>query len=258
MWRARAPSRRLGSTRSRRGASRRSTTCTRSAPPASPAPSWDARCTKAASPSSRRSSARPRDGRPGPAAHDRTRRAGAAAVEPDDGALRRGRESHAAARVARRLPQHRGPRGSLARGTRHGARSGAEWGRGVRVGERPHQAARLARVHMIVLPRPAVFDAFVSDIVGPRRVGAGDTVRLRVSYGTTGKTAGERGRGKGTLLVSLGNRRLMSRVVSLPDSGILSAEITLPPSPFPGSLPAGWQALELRLEGGAGEDRKST
>src|SRR5438309_9268465 len=61
MWRARAPSRRLGSTRSRRGASRRSTTCTRSAPPASPAPSSDARCTKAASPSSRRSSARPRD-----------------------------------------------------------------------------------------------------------------------------------------------------------------------------------------------------
>ncbi len=111
----------------------------------------------------------------------------------------------------------------------------------------------LARVHMIVLPRPAFFDAFVSDIVGPRRVGAGDTVRLKVSYGTTGKTAGEGGRGKGTLLVSLGNRRLMSRVVSLPDSGILSTEITLPPSPFPGSLPAGWQALELRLEGVAGD-----
>ena len=111
----------------------------------------------------------------------------------------------------------------------------------------------LARAHVIVLPRPAFFDAFISDIVGPRRVGAGDTVRLKVSYGTTGKTVGEGGRGKGTLLVSLGNRRLMSRVVSLPDSGILSTEITLPPSPFPGSLRAGWQALEVRLEGVAGD-----
>ena len=111
----------------------------------------------------------------------------------------------------------------------------------------------LARAHVIVLPRPAFFDAFISDIVGPRRVGAGDTVRLKVSYGTTGKTAGEGRRGKGTLLVSLGNRRLMSRVVSLPDSGILSTEITLPPSPFPGSLRAGWQALEVRLEGVAGD-----
>src|SRR5213078_4819805 len=115
----------------------------------------------------------------------------------------------------------------------------------------------LARAHVIVLPRPAFFDAFISDIVGPRRVGAGDTVRLRVSYGTTGRTAGrtagEGGTGKGTLVVSLGNRRLMSRVVSLPDSGILSTEITLPPSPFPGSLRAGWQALEVRLEGVAGD-----
>ncbi len=115
----------------------------------------------------------------------------------------------------------------------------------------------LARAHVIVLPRPAFFDAFISDIVGPRRVGAGDTVRLRVSYGTTGRTAGrtagEGGTGKGTLVVSLGNRRLMSRVVSLPDSGTVSTDITLPPSPFTGSLGAGWQALEVRLEGVAGD-----
>src|SRR5206468_2919612 len=108
----------------------------------------------------------------------------------------------------------------------------------------------LARAHVIVLPRPAFFDAFISDIVGPRRVGAGDTVRLRVSYGTTGRTAGrtagEGGTGKGTLVVSLGNRRLMSRVVSLPDSGTVSTDITLPPSPFTGSLGAGWQALGRR------------
>ena len=111
----------------------------------------------------------------------------------------------------------------------------------------------LARARVIVLPRPAFFDAFISDIVGPRRVGAGDTVRLRVSYGTTGRTAGEGGTVKGALVVSLGSRRLTSRVVSIPDSGILSTEVTLPPSPFPGSLPAGWQALEVRLEGVAGD-----
>jgi len=119
----------------------------------------------------------------------------------------------------------------------------------------------LARARVIVLPRPALFDAFVSDIAGPRRIGQGDTVRLRVSYGTTGKTAGEGGTlkdarsggGKGTLVVRLGSRRLTSRVVSIPDSGILSTEVTLPPSPFPGSLPAGWQALEVRLEGVAGD-----
>jgi len=119
----------------------------------------------------------------------------------------------------------------------------------------------LARARVIVLPRPALFDAFVSDIAGPRRIGQGDTVRLRVSYGTTGKTAREGGTlkdarpggGKGTLVVRLGSRRLTSRVVSIPDSGILSTEVTLPPSPFPGSLPAGWQALEVRLEGVAGD-----
>jgi len=45
----------------------------------------------------------------------------------------------------------------------------------------------------------------------------------------------------------------MSRVVSLPDSGTVSTDITLPPSPFTGSLGAGWQALEVRLEGVAGD-----
>src|SRR5439155_197985 len=114
---------------------------------------------------------------------------------------------------------------------------------------------------MIVLHRPAMFDELVSDIAGPRTIGQEDTVRLRVSYGTTGKTAGEGGTlkdarsggGKGTLVVRLGSRRLTSRVVSIPDSGILSTEVTLPPSPSPGSLPAGWQALEVRLEGVAGD-----
>src|SRR5436190_1294771 len=136
MWRARAPSQRSGSTRSRPGASRRSPTCRRSAPPAWPAPLWDGRCTKAALPSSRRSSARPRDGRPGAAAHDRTGRAGVAPVEPHDVELCPGSERRPAAGAARRVAQHGGARRTLARSARHGACAGT--------GRRCHLALRVA------------------------------------------------------------------------------------------------------------------
>src|SRR3989441_10242274 len=54
------------------------------------------------------------------------------------------------------------------------------------------------RARLVVLPRPPFFDAFVASIEGPRRVAAGDTIRLRVGYGTAGKrpgsTAGKRDR----------------------------------------------------------------
>ncbi len=111
----------------------------------------------------------------------------------------------------------------------------------------------LSRARVVVLPRASFRDAFIASVAGPARVAAGDTIRLKISYGTAGDKVGEGGRGKGTLVVSLGNRRLMSRVVSLPDSGIVSTEITLPTSPFTGLSRAGWQALEVRLEGVAGD-----
>jgi len=111
----------------------------------------------------------------------------------------------------------------------------------------------LSRARVVVLPRASFRDAFIASVAGPARVAAGDTIRLKIGYGTAGDKAGEGGRGKGTLVVSLGNRRLMSRVVSLPDSGIVSTEITLPTSPFTGLSRAGWQALEVRLEGVAGD-----
>ncbi len=111
----------------------------------------------------------------------------------------------------------------------------------------------LSRARVVVLPRASFRDAFIASVAGPARVAAGDTIRLKISYGTAGDKAGEGGRSKGTLVVSLGNRRLMSRVVSLPDSGIVSTEITLPTSPFTGLSRAGWQALEVRLEGVAGD-----
>src|SRR5207245_69646 len=79
-----------------------------------------------------------------------------------------------------------------------------------------------------------------------------DTVRLRVSYGIAGmRDAGSgmrdaRGGMRDRLLaVTSEGRRLTSRRVTLPDSGILSAELTLPASRIPHP---GWSTLEVRLE----------
>jgi hypothetical protein len=118
----------------------------------------------------------------------------------------------------------------------------------------PPDLVRRARI--VVLPRAPFFDAFIASVDGPRRVAAGDTIRLRVSYGTAGERPGKGERPRGRLVVSLRGRRLASREVALPDSGIVTSVITLAPSPLPGSsrpllgsLPAGWSALEVRLEG---------
>jgi hypothetical protein len=51
-------------------------------------------------------------------------------------------------------------------------------------GDIPPDLLRRARV--LLLPRAPFFDAFVAGVDGPRRVSAGDTVRLRVSYGVAG------------------------------------------------------------------------
>jgi hypothetical protein len=101
------------------------------------------------------------------------------------------------------------------------------------------------RPRVVVLPRARAFDAFVASIDGQRRVVGGDTIRLRVAYGTAGKR--EEGRGKGaSLTVNVDGRRLSNQAVTLPDSGVAVREITLPSSLFP--LP-GLRALEVRLEG---------
>jgi len=115
----------------------------------------------------------------------------------------------------------------------------------------PADLLRSARI--VVLPRPPFFDAFVSNIDGPGRVGAGDTIRLKVSYGTVGKR--ERGNGKrtATLVASVGGRRLASRVVDLPDSGVVSADLPFPASRFP--FP-GWVAVEVGLEGVGDEEAR--
>src|SRR5207245_482994 len=171
-------------------------------------------------------------------------------------------------RVARRPPpparrgarrRHRGTR--PARGTVHAARGpdvhrltlGLAALRATGVGAlllliRNPPAVRpgLGRAPRPVLPRTPIFDACVSDVTGPSRIAAGDTIRLRVSYGTAGKR--ETGNGKGTAVLgaSVAGRRIVSRVVNLPDSGIVSTDLTFPVSRFP--FP-GWVAVDVRLEG---------
>ena len=102
------------------------------------------------------------------------------------------------------------------------------------------------RPRVIVTPRAPFFDAYVAAVEGPRHVTRADTIRLRVSYGTAGKREGGRGTGKATVDVSVAGRQLASQPVTLPDSGVLTTEITLPASRVP--LP-GWQVLEVHLDG---------
>ena len=107
----------------------------------------------------------------------------------------------------------------------------------------PPDLARGPRI--VVVPRAPFFDAFVASVDGPRHVSAGDTIRLSVSYGTAGPKEAGRGKREGTLIVNLSGRRIASHRVVLPDSGVVSTDITLPASLFaPGA-----SALEVRLEG---------
>ncbi len=103
----------------------------------------------------------------------------------------------------------------------------------------------LRRARIVVLPRPAFFDGFVAGIDGARRVESSDTIRLKVSYGTAGRR--DTGHGKRTaLVVSVGGRKVISKDVTLPDSGIIATELTFPVSRVPSP---GWSALEVRLDG---------
>ena len=105
------------------------------------------------------------------------------------------------------------------------------------------------RPRVIVLPRAPFFDAYVASVAGPRRVVVGDTVRLRVAYGVAGATPPAAAR-RASLVVSVAGRRITTTPVTLPDSGSLSAEIVVPPA----GLAAGFQALEVRLDGVSDEE----
>jgi hypothetical protein len=104
----------------------------------------------------------------------------------------------------------------------------------------------LRRPRVVVIPRPSFADAYVAGVEGPRHVTRGDTVRLRVSYGTAGtRETGNRKR-EASLAVSVGDRRMLSQRVTLPDSGTISTELTFPVSRIPSP---GWTVLEVSLVG---------
>src|SRR3989449_9761140 len=109
----------------------------------------------------------------------------------------------------------------------------------------PPDLARGPRI--VVVPRAPFFDAFVASVEGPRRVAATDTVRLTVSYGTAGMREAGSGMRDPLLAGTLDRRRLTSRRVTLPDSGVVATELALPASRIPRPE---WTALEVRLEGG--------
>lgn len=119
------------------------------------------------------------------------------------------------------------------------------------VGDIPPDLLRRARI--VVLPRAPFFDAFVASVDGPRRASAGDTVRLTVSFGTAGKREPGKGKGKTVLGVSVGSRQIASRIVDLPDSGIVSTDLTFPVSRFPSP---GWVVVEVRLGGVRDEEAR--
>jgi hypothetical protein len=103
-----------------------------------------------------------------------------------------------------------------------------------------------ARPRVVTLPRPAFADAYVAAVTGQRRLAATDTLRLGVSVGVAGGSR-EPGAGSRSLAVRLGDRRLASRAVILPDSGTIVVELEVPAA----RLPTGPAALTVALEGAA-------
>jgi len=101
------------------------------------------------------------------------------------------------------------------------------------------------RPRVIVLPRTPFRDAFVASVEGQRRLASSDTLRLKVSYGTAGTGEWGQAARAPALTVSVGGRRLVSRLVHLPDSGVLSTDVAIPVS----RVPVGWSVVDVRLEG---------
>ena len=119
----------------------------------------------------------------------------------------------------------------------------------------PADLRRRPRVILEPPPRAPFFDAYIASVEGQRRVTSTDTVRLRVSYGTAGRREARSGMRDARLTVSADGRSLVSRRVSLPDSGVLSTELTFPTS----RLPTGWSVLDVHLDGvGDAEPRDDT
>src|SRR5207247_8573632 len=79
----------------------------------------------------------------------------------------------------------------------------------------PPDLARRARI--VPLPRAPFFDAFVASVDGPRRVSAGDTIRLRVSCVTARMREARGGLRGAWLMLTRGGGRMRLRWVGSAD-----------------------------------------
>src|SRR5213592_3531513 len=253
-------------------------TCARRARHGSRGPAWDGPCTTASSPSPRRSHVSPDTARRGgfgvdpaalesrqlaPAARGRSAPRAARRVAQYDGRTLARRAGHRArvcpaARGGLALRHHRHRiRHHTARSRRQSPRSGLEAAAGragdvvvVTDGEVDDLAGipadLLRRPRVIVQPRAPFVDAYVASVEGTRHVTRTDTIRLKVSYGVAGNRGSGLGARNASITVSVGERRLTSQRVTLPDSGTLSTDVTFPVSRIPNP---GWAVLEVRLDG---------
>jgi len=110
----------------------------------------------------------------------------------------------------------------------------------------------LARARIVLVGAAPGPDAFVASVDGPHQVATGDTVTLRVTYGRAGKRETGNPKREAVLSARLGGRVIVSQAAALPDSGTLSADLTVPVS----RLPSGWSALEVGVRWAADSERR--
>src|SRR5690349_1739409 len=103
----------------------------------------------------------------------------------------------------------------------------------------------IARSRVVVLGGAAPPDAFVSAVEGPHQVAPGDTVRLRVTYGKAGSRQPSAVSAEGTVSGRLDARTLVSKHVTLPDSGTVTTELTIAGSRLPAP---GWSGLSVGVQ----------
>lgn len=107
----------------------------------------------------------------------------------------------------------------------------------------------IARARVVVIGAGAPPDAFVSSVEGPHQVAPGDTLRLRVTYGRAGSRQPSAVSTKATLSARLDAHTLVSKSVSLPDSGTINTDLAFPVSPARGfRFPAGWSTLSVGIQ----------
>lgn len=107
----------------------------------------------------------------------------------------------------------------------------------------PSDLITRARVVVVGHGRPP--DAFVASVEGPHQVARGDTVRLRVTYGRAGSREPGAVASGADLSIRLDGRALVSKRVTLPDSGSVTTELTISGSRL---TAPGWSLLTVGIQ----------